>query len=72
MTIVSIFSVVTPANDVVDFDGDDMISENDLKEVIRKLTGEQQQLTDEDMKQLIDNVSIISTRYKFINSVLYM
>ncbi len=63
---------MTPANDVVDFDGDDMISENDLKEVIRKLTGEQQQLTDEDMKQLIDNVSIISTRYKFINSVLYM
>ena len=40
-----------------DFDGDDMISVEDLHTVINRLTGEQQ-LTDEDMDQLIKNVSI--------------
>ena len=41
---------------LVDFDEDDMISSKDLKEVVDRLTGEQK-LTDEDMQQLIDNVS---------------
>ena len=40
-----------------DFDEDDMISSRDLKEVVDRLTGEQK-LTDEDMQQLIDNVSL--------------
>ena len=39
-----------------DFDEDDMISSRDLKEVVDRLTGEQT-LSDEDMQQLIDNVS---------------
>ena len=38
-----------------DFDGDDMISIPDMKNVINRLTGEQQ-LSDEDMDQLIENV----------------
>ena len=43
----------------VDFDEDDLISSRDLKEVIDRLTGEQQ-LSNEDMNQLIDNVSKIN------------
>ena len=39
----------------VDFDGDDMISKDDLQQVIQRLTGEQQ-LSDDDMEQLIKNV----------------
>ena len=39
----------------VDFDGDDMISKDDLRQVIQRLTGEQQ-LSDDDMEQLIKNV----------------
>lgn len=41
---------------VVDFDGDDMISKEDLAQVISRLTG-QQRLSDGDMEQLIKNVS---------------
>ena len=40
-----------------DFDGDDMISSDDLKMVINRLTGKPP-LTDEDMNQLIENVYI--------------
>lgn len=41
---------------IYDFDGDDMISAEDLQEVIHRLTGEENKLEDEDMKQLIKNV----------------
>lgn len=47
-----------------DFDEDDMISSDDLKKVINRLTGQLdeneesgQALSDDDMNQLIDNVS---------------
>ncbi|XP_014669911.1 PREDICTED: calcium and integrin-binding protein 1-like [Priapulus caudatus] len=40
---------------IYDFDEDDTISEYDLEEVISRLTGSQS-LSNEDMKQLIDNV----------------
>ena len=43
----------------LDFDGDDMISSADLRDVIDCLTGEQK-LSEEDMEQLIDNVSRLS------------
>ena len=38
-----------------DFDGDDLISDEDLKKVIECLTGSNK-LTDDEMQQLIDNV----------------
>ena len=41
---------------IADFDDDDFISSADLRECVNKLTGEQH-LSDEDMQQLIDNVS---------------
>ena len=41
-----------------DFDGDDLISDEDLRNVIECLTGANK-LTDDEMKQLIDNVSLI-------------
>ena len=41
---------------LIDFDEDDVISGKDLREVINRLTGEQT-LTDEEMEQLIQNVS---------------
>ena len=41
-----------------DFDEDDFVSSADLRQVINRLTGEQQ-LSDEDMQQLINNVSDI-------------
>ena len=44
---------------VVDFDGDDMISSADLKEVINRLTGADNLLEEEMMQQLIDNVSFM-------------
>jgi len=41
---------------IYDFDGDDMISCLDLEQVINRLTGDEQQLSSDDMKQLIDNI----------------
>ena len=41
---------------ISDFDEDDFVSSADLRQVINRLTGEQQ-LSDEDMQQLINNVS---------------
>ena len=41
---------------ISDFDGDDMISTSDLKEIINRLTGEQNCLGEEYVQQLIDNV----------------
>ena len=40
---------------IYDFDGDDLISLDDIKEIINRLTGNQR-LGEEDMKQLIDNI----------------
>lgn len=37
----------------VDFDGDDMLGENDLRQVVERLIGEHNHLPDNDMKQLI-------------------
>lgn len=48
---------------VSDFDEDDMISSRDLREVVNRLTGEQE-LSDEDMQQLIDNVSYWTNNLK--------
>ena len=44
---------------MADFDGDDMISSADLKEVINRLTGLDHLLSEEQMQQLIDNVSLV-------------
>lgn len=38
---------------IFDFDGDDMLGENDLRQVVQRLIGEQNSLSDSDMKQLI-------------------
>ncbi|XP_077991138.1 calcium and integrin-binding family member 2-like [Glandiceps talaboti] len=40
---------------IYDFNEDDFIDSSDLKEVINRLTGDQE-LSDEDMQQLIDNI----------------
>lgn len=40
-----------------------MISSRDLREVVNRLTGEQE-LSDEDMQQLIDNVSYWTNNLK--------
>lgn len=41
---------------IFDFDGDDMLSKNDLKQVIQRLIGDSNQFTDMDMEQLITNI----------------
>ncbi|KAK7100069.1 calcium and integrin-binding protein 1-like [Littorina saxatilis] len=41
---------------IYDFDGDDMLSSADLKELISRLTGEDNALNEEQMQQLIDNI----------------
>lgn len=38
---------------IFDFDGDDMLGETDLRQVVERLIGEQNHLPDSDMKQLI-------------------
>lgn len=40
---------------ILDFDGDDMLGVEDLKQVINRLTGENR-LSESDMQQLIQNV----------------
>ena len=40
---------------VLDFDGDDMLGESDLRQVVERLTGSQR-LNDSDMKHLIQNI----------------
>lgn len=40
----------------VDFDGDDMLGISDLKQVIERLIGEENRISDNDMKQLIQNI----------------
>lgn len=39
-----------------DFDGDDMLGISDLKQVIERLIGSQNALSENDMKQLIQNI----------------
>ncbi|XP_041360137.1 calcium and integrin-binding protein 1-like [Gigantopelta aegis] len=63
LDMMSVFSDQAPKNvkveyafRIYDFDSDDMLSSNDLKKVVEKLTGSQQKLDDEDMQQLIDNI----------------
>lgn len=41
---------------IFDFDGDDMLSKNDLKQVIQRLIGFNHQFSDLDMDQLITNI----------------
>ena len=62
LDMASVFSINAPksvkteyAFRMYDFDGDDMISFDDIKELINRLTGEHR-LTDEDMDQLINNL----------------
>lgn len=40
----------------LDFDGDDMLGISDLKQVIERLVGNQNHLSDNEMKQLIQSV----------------
>lgn len=40
---------------IPDFDGDDMLGESDLRQVVERLTGSQR-LSDSDMKHLIQNI----------------
>ncbi len=39
-----------------DFDGDDMLGINDLRQVINRLTGVEQSLSEQDMQHLIQNI----------------
>lgn len=41
---------------IFDFDGDDMLSKNDLRQVIQRLIGDTNQFSDMDMEQLITNL----------------
>ena len=50
----------------IDFDGDDLISDEDLKTVIECLTGVNK-LKEEEMTQLVDNVSCF-----FLINVIYL
>lgn len=63
LDMMSVFSDSAPKNvkveyafRIYDFDEDDIISSKDLKEVVNRLTGDDQHLTDDDMQQLIDNI----------------
>ncbi|KAK3090178.1 hypothetical protein FSP39_009805 [Pinctada imbricata] len=62
LDMMSVFSDNAPKNvkveyafRIYDFDEDDVISSDDLKQVVNRLTGEQQ-LNEEEMQQLIDNI----------------
>ncbi|XP_076462922.1 calcium and integrin-binding protein 1-like [Babylonia areolata] len=63
LDMMSVFSDAAPksvkveyAFRIYDFDGDDMINSNDLKELIIRLTGEDNMLTEEQTRRLIDNI----------------
>lgn len=47
-----------------DFDGDDMLGVNDLKQVIERLIGSQNRLPENDIKFLIQ-VKMVSLRFEF-------
>lgn len=62
LDMMSVFSDGAPKNvkveyafRIYDFDEDDMISSDDLKEVVDRLTGDQK-LNENEMQQLIDNI----------------
>ncbi|ELT89640.1 hypothetical protein CAPTEDRAFT_187031 [Capitella teleta] len=62
LDMMSVFSENAPKNvkveyafRIYDFDGDDLISSDDLKQVIDRLTGDQK-LPEEDMQQMIENI----------------
>lgn len=62
LDMMSVFSENAPKNvkveyafRIYDFDGDEMISSDDLKEVVNRLTGENQ-LNDDDMEKLLNNI----------------
>ena len=59
---------------MADFDGDDMISSADLKEVINRLTGQDHLLSEEQMQQLIDNVRLgfFASVVSFVSSFFYI
>lgn len=46
----------------LDFDEDDMISEEDVKEVVNRLTGDQR-LSDDQLNQLVKNVGIYKMKF---------
>ncbi|XP_053694054.1 calcium and integrin-binding protein 1-like [Sabethes cyaneus] len=63
LDMMSVFSDAAPksvkaehAFRIFDFDGDDMIGKNDLKQVIQRLTGYNNALSDSDIEQLITNI----------------
>ena len=55
-----------------DFDGDDMISKDDLQQVIQRLTGDGQQLSEDDMEQLMKNVCFYIVTSSVILDNLYL
>lgn len=63
LDMMSVFSDAAPrsvkaehAFRIFDFDGDDMLGITDLKHVIERLIGDQNNLSENDMKQLIQNI----------------
>ncbi|XP_019931478.1 calcium and integrin-binding protein 1 [Aedes albopictus] len=63
LDMMSVFSDAAPksvkaehAFRIFDFDGDDMIGKNDLKQVIQRLTGYNNALNESDIDQLITNI----------------
>lgn len=63
LDMMSVFSDQAPKNvkaehafRIFDFDSDDMLSKNDLKQVIQRLIGFNNQFSDMDMEQLIQNI----------------
>lgn len=63
LDMMSVFSDAAPkavkaehAFRIYDFDGDDMLGIGDLKQVISRLIGVDNSITDSDMKQLVQNI----------------
>jgi calcium and integrin-binding protein 1 len=65
LDMMSVFSESAPDNvkveyafRIYDFDGDDLISDSDLKRVVESLVGQEKEnkLSDDEMQQLIDNI----------------
>lgn len=63
LDMMSVFSENAPKNvkvhyafRIYDFNEDDMIDEEDLRNVITRLTGSEKQLSEENMQKLIDNI----------------
>lgn len=54
--LISIFLIPIINIHISDFDGDDMLGVSDLKQVIERLVGSDNSLTDNDIKHLIQNI----------------